>query len=116
MLPKSQAVAEPARGEVWLVTFAGAEGSEIQKARPAVIISNDTANTLINRFQVVPISSRVERVYPPEALVVLNGERRKAMADQITTVARQRFLRRLAVITAEDMTAVTRVVGIQLGL
>jgi mRNA interferase MazF len=116
MSPKNRTVAEPARGEVWLVTFYGAAGGEIQKTRPAVIISNDTANALINRVQVVPISSRTERLYPSEALVVLNGEQRKAMADQITTVAKQRLLRRLAVMRAEDMIAVSRTVGIQLGL
>jgi len=116
MLPKNQAVAEPLRGEVWLVSFTGAVGGEIQKTRPAVIISNDTANALINRVQVIPISSKTERLYPSEALVILNGERRKAMADQITTVAKQRLLRRLAVMTAADMIAVARTVGSQLGL
>jgi mRNA interferase MazF len=116
MLPKSQAVAEPVRGEVWLVLFTGAAGGEVQKTRPAVIVSNDTANALINRVQVVPISSKTERIYPSEALVILNGERRKAMADQITTVAKQRLLRRLTVMTAGDMMAVTRIVGSQLGL
>jgi mRNA-degrading endonuclease toxin of MazEF toxin-antitoxin module len=48
--------------------------------------------------------------------VVLNGARRKAMADQITTIAKQRLLRRLAVMNAGDMLAVARTVAIQLGL
>jgi len=109
-------VAEPARGEVWLVTFDGSAGGEIQKTRPAVIISNDAANALINRIQLVPISSRTERLYPSEALVVVNGEQRKVMADQITTAAKQRLRRRLAMITTEDMTAIARTVELQLGL
>jgi len=109
-------VAEPVRGEVWLVTCSGAAEGEIQKSRPAVIISNDKANALINRVQLVPISSRAERLYPSEALMVLNGERRKAMADQITTVAKRCLLRRVAVRTAEDLLAVARIVSVQLGL
>ncbi len=109
-------MAEPLRGEVWLVAFGALEGGEIQKTRPAVVISNDTANALINRVQVVPISSKTERLYPSEAPVVLNGARRKAMADQITTIAKQRLLRRLAVMNAGDMLAVARTVAIQLGL
>jgi mRNA interferase MazF len=64
----------PRRGQVWLVSFAAAAGGEVQKTRPAVVLSNDTANALLNRVQVVPISSRVDRLYPAEAYVSVNGE------------------------------------------
>lgn len=46
-----------------------------------MVLSNDTANALLNHVQVVPISSQVSRLYPAEAYVTLNGERRKALAD-----------------------------------
>ena len=85
----------PLRGDVWIVQFGLSVGGEIQKTRPAVIVSNDTANELLNRVQVVPISSQVSRLYPAEAYVMLAGERRKAMADQITTVSKLRLQRRL---------------------
>jgi mRNA interferase MazF len=110
--------AEPAprRGEVWLVTFGSSAGGEIQKTRPAVVLSNDTANALLNRVQVVPISSQVTRLYPAEAYVSLNGARRKAMADQITTASKHRLQRRMGTLSAEDVAAVARVVRLQLGL
>jgi mRNA interferase MazF len=57
-------VAEPAppqRGEVWLVAFDPLLGGEVRRTRPAVVLSNDTANAVLNRVQVVPISSRVTR-------------------------------------------------------
>jgi len=38
------------------------------------------------------LSSQVERLYPAEAFVSLGGERRKAMADQITTASKRRLL------------------------
>jgi len=109
-----QAVAEPLRGEVWLVSFAASGGGEIQKSRPAVVVSNDNANRLLNRVQVIPVSSRTEKLYPAEAYVVLNGERRKAMADQITTAAKQRLLRRLGMLADRDIAAVIRAVCVQL--
>jgi len=80
----------PRRGEVWLVSFEAAVGGEVQKTRPAVILSNDIANALLNRVQAVPVSSQVDRLYPTEAAITLNGERRKAMADQITTASKWR--------------------------
>ena len=106
---------DPKRGEVWLFAFDPSVGGEIRKSRPAVVISNDTANALINRVQVVPISSQVERLYPAEAYVLLGGERRKAMADQIMTVSKQRLLRRVGAIGQEDLESVMRVVRLQLG-
>jgi mRNA interferase MazF len=95
----------PHRGEVWLVSFDPSIGGEAQKTRPAVVVSNDTANALLNRVQVVPISSQVGRLYPAEALITLNRASRKAMADQIATVSKQRLLRRLGTLGATDMAA-----------
>jgi mRNA interferase MazF len=99
-----------------LVAFGPSVGGEIQKTRPAVVLSNDTANELLNRVQVVPVSSQVERLYPAEAYIVLNGERRKAMADQITTAAKGRLQRRMGKVSDRDLAAVVRVVRLQLGL
>ncbi len=106
----------PRRGEVWLVSFDPSVGGEIQKTRPAMVLSNDTANALLNRVQLVPVSSQVSRLYPAEAYVTLNGERRKAMADQITTASKQRLIRRLDALSKDDVEAVARVVCVQLGL
>jgi mRNA interferase MazF len=106
----------PRRGEVWLVSFDPSVGGEIQKTRPAVVMSNDTANALLNRVQLVPISGQVGRLYPAEAYVIVNGERRKAMADQITTASKQRLMRQLGALSKDDMEAVARVVCVQLGL
>jgi mRNA interferase MazF len=104
------------RGEVWLVSFDPSVGGEAQKTRPAVVLSNDTANALLNRVQVVPVSSQTERLYPAEAYITLNGARRKAMADQITTASKRRLQRRLGILGKDDLNAVSHVVRLQLSL
>jgi mRNA interferase MazF len=104
------------RGEVWWVNFEPSIGGEIKKRRPAVIISNDAANKFLNRVQVVPLTSKVKRVYPSEALVALNEEPNKAMADQLTTVSKQRMINQAGVLSYDDLRNVEHAVKVQLGL
>ena len=106
----------PRRGEVWWVSFDPSLGGEIQKTRPAIILSNDAANTALNRVIVVPITSQVAKVYPGEALVTVNGEQRKAMADQIMTAAKQRLKSKLGGLSRTDLTAVENAVLMQVGM
>jgi len=80
------------------------------------VVSNDAANTALNRLQVVPITSQTGRVYPSEALVTLRGERRKVMADQLTTASRERLVGYMGKLGAGDMEQVDRATRLQLAL
>jgi len=104
------------RGEVWWVDFDPGIGGEIRKTRPAVIISNDVANAALNRLQVIPLSSNAGRLYPSEAVVMIDGKPSKAMADLITTAAKERLKGRLGLLSRNDMLAIEKVLKIQLGI
>jgi mRNA interferase MazF len=106
----------PIRGEVWWVSFDPSVGGEIRKTRPAIILSNDPANAALNRVIVIPITSQVAKVYPGETLVTLNGEKRKAMADQIMAASKSRLKRKMGVLSRADLTAVENAVLSQLGI
>ena len=104
------------RGEVWWVNFDPSVGGEIQKERPAIIVSNDAANRFLNRVQVVPITSNIERLYPSEAYIMLNGVQYKAMANQVTTVSKRRFGNLVGQLSKADLQQVAQTIKVQLDL
>ncbi len=104
------------RGEIWWVNFDPSVGGEIRKKRPAIIVSNDMANRYLNRIQVVPLSSKTDKIYPCETLVEFRGIRSKAMADQLTTVSKQRLLSQAGILTSKEMSVVERIIKLQLDL
>jgi mRNA interferase MazF len=104
------------RGDVWWVSFDDSIGGEIRKERPVVVVSNEAANKHLNRVQVIPLSSNVERLYPSEAYVTVRGKKSKAMADQLTTVSKVRLKNRVGRLSKRDMEAVGSAVKVQLDL
>lgn len=88
------------RGEVCLVDLDPVRGSEANKRRPAIVVSNDRANTTAERLArgvvtVVPVTSNTERVFPFQVLVPAgqSGLRvdSKAQAEQVRSVAVERL-------------------------
>jgi len=104
------------RGEVWWVEFDPAIGSEIRKTRPALIVSNDAANRNLARVVVVPLSSNTERLYPGEALVTVNGQQSKFMADQIMAADKARLKKPLGAVSKTDMQAAEIAIRVHLGM
>ena len=79
-------------------------------------MSNNSANAVLNRVVVVPLSSQTGKVYPAEAVVTLNGESRKAMADQIMTASKRRLRAPMGALSQSDMRAVEDALLLHLGI
>lgn len=104
------------RGEVWWVDFNPSVGGETQKVRPAIIVSHDASNKVLNRVQVVPTTSNTAKCFPCEAYVEIDGNISKAMADQLATVSKLRLKSRIGKISESNMLDVERAIKVQLDL
>lgn len=81
------------RGDVLWVDLDPVRGSEANKRRPCVVVSNDAANRAAATLTVVPCTSNVHHLYPFEVYLerVLDVPS-KAQAHQIRTVAKRRVV------------------------
>lgn len=109
-------VLNPKRGEVWWVAFDPSVGSEIQKTRPAVVISNDRSNRHLDRFQVIPVTTQIDKLYPGEAFIELDDVSVKVMCNQMTTSSIRRFVKKYAVVSSGQMSDIETALKVQLGL
>lgn len=100
------------RGEVYWVELDPVRGSEANKTRPAVIVSNDAANRAARRagrgvVTVVPITSNVGRVYPFQVLLSAADcglpADSKAQAEQVRTISTDRVRKQIGTVPAEVM-------------
>jgi mRNA interferase MazF len=94
------------RGEIWWVDFDPATGSEIQKTRPAVIMSDDSSNRVLSRVVVVPFTTNVKKFYSGNVLVTINGRSSKLLSDQIMAADKSRLKTRICALSPTDMVAV----------
>ena len=96
------------RGSIWWVEFDPAVGTEIHKTRPAVIVSNNTANKFLARVVVIPLTSNVSRLYPGEAVITVNGNKSKAMTDQIMSADKSRLKNKIGELSNNDMISIEK--------
>lgn len=91
------------RGDVFWVSFDPSIGGEIKKKRPAVVMSSDKANPYLNRVAVIPLSSKISRIYPSEARISFQDKENKAMADQIRIISKRRLISKIGSLPLEEM-------------
>ena len=81
-----------------------------------MIVSNDSANRNLARVAVVPLTSNTQRLYPGEAMVTVEGQNSKAMADQIMAADKARLRSGVGALVKADMQAVEDAIRVHLAL
>ncbi|MFE1510530.1 type II toxin-antitoxin system PemK/MazF family toxin [Streptomyces sp. NPDC058726] len=100
------------RGDIYLVDYEPARGSEANKARPGVIVSNDGANAAVERagrgvITLVPLTTNTSRVYPFQVLLTAGEcgllKDSKAQCEQVRALAPDRLLRPIGAVPRQRM-------------
>lgn len=113
------------RGDIHIVDLEPVRGSEADKRRPAVVISNDAANAAASRLgrgvvTVIPVTSSVSRVYPFQVLLpaldtgLMNDS--KAQAEQVRSIPLGRIGHRIGTLPNHLMHALEDAIRLHLGL
>lgn len=98
------------RFDVHLVSLDPAQGHEIRKTRPCVVISPDEMNRHIGTVIVAPVTTK-GRDYPTRILLTFQRKKGQIVLDQIRTVDKTRLVKRLGKLDAN--TAVKTLVVLQ---
>ena len=113
------------RGDIRWVAFGQAKLGEPASRRPAVIVSNDGANSTAARLgrgviTVVPVTSNVTRVYPFQVLLPAEASGldrdSKAQAEQVRSVSVERVQERLGSVPAPLMLELDEALRVHLAL
>ena len=104
------------RGNVFWVNFDPSVGSEIKKLRPALVVSNNSANINSSRIIAAPITSKIKKVYLFEVLVQLPELQGKILLDQIKSFDKSRIKEKITSLDYETMMRVDEALKIALDL
>jgi mRNA interferase MazF len=88
--------------EIVLVNLDPTIGSEMQKTRPAVIISPNEMNKYLNTVVIAPMTSS-SKTYPTRIEVKHNKTKGWIVLDQIRTVDRRRIIKKLDHLTEKEI-------------
>lgn len=106
----------PKRGDIYWVSFDPSQGTEVQKTRPAVIISNNMFNKNLNRVIVAPITSNIKNIFDFDCAVTVQGKEGKIMLDQLRTIDKSRLKNRVESIDSKTLKNLEEALKITFGL
>jgi len=104
------------RGEVWWVNFDPSKGREIQKCRPAVILTVNALNRARGTVVVVPLSTSAQPRPPIVLPLPSAGQGAVAVCDQLCAADKTRFDKKIRDLSARDLAALSEAMKTILGL
>lgn len=109
------------RGDIFYANLSPTIGSEVAKTRPVLIVSNDINNRVASTVTVLPITSKVTKVYPFEVFISKGDsglpQDSKIQAQQVRTISKERLQGDVVgTLSGEVMNLVNLALNLHLGL
>jgi mRNA interferase MazF len=98
------------RYEVRWTTLDPAEGAEMAKTRPAVIVSLDALNRRLQTVTVCPLTSQLHPAWRSRVQVRCGGRPAEVAVDQIRTVSKARLGDRVGSLSKDEAATLRRVI------
>ncbi|MEX0644362.1 MAG: type II toxin-antitoxin system PemK/MazF family toxin, partial [Parvularculaceae bacterium] len=99
-------VVTPRRFDVYLVSLDPAQGAEIRKTRPGVVVSPDEANDYLRAVLIAPMTSAIKR-YPSRVRLKFQGRDGEVALDQMRALDKSRLVKRLGVVSDATASRIT---------
>lgn len=83
---------------VYLINLDPTNGSEYKKTRPCLIVSPDVMNKHLNTVMIAPMTTK-SHPYPTRVYLKFNNKNAYICLDQIRTVDKRRFIKKIGEIS-----------------
>ncbi len=104
------------RGEIYYIEIPTSIGSELRKARPGIIVSNDKQNERSGLLEVVYLTTQPKEEHPAHVSIRSCDRPSTALCEQVNTVSKARVGDYCGTCTPEEMTAIDKALLVSLGI
>ncbi len=100
------------RGDICLVNFNPAKGDEMGKLRPAIIISSEEDNDILDTVIVIPLSTVIERDTIPYRFYINARDKLERDSDaciyEIRALSKTRIKEKLSKLSSDEMISIQK--------
>ncbi len=83
------------RYEIFLANLDPTIGSEINKARPVVVVSDNAMNKTLNTVVVCPLTTKIHPAWRSRIQIVCAEKEAEIAVDQIRSISKNRLINRI---------------------
>jgi mRNA interferase MazF len=88
-----------------------AEGAEMAKTRPVVIVSLDALNSALRTVTVCPLTTQLHPAWRSRLAVKIAGKRAEVAVDQIRTINKARLGRRAGALSSRNASELRQLIN-----
>lgn len=100
----------PKRYEIYFADLNPSIGSEINKIRPVVIISENTMNNYLETVVVCPLTSKLHQKWRTRLQIHCAGKEAEIAIDQIRTISKKRLKQKIDQLSTSQASQLRRII------